>query len=245
MAGETLDEKLRKLGKDGIPGPSPGDESPSFAQEDLFRDAHKLLGDYLAEKFVVGGLGTFVEDFLRTAAPFVYYAGPGPDLKLDVGLVKSMDCAAFGEVSRKIVSESLAGTDFPYEGLSEAYVLGRNLYPASWIAAADAIPILKFLPKIEPYLLVMGMAPEHRALAALVAERGLQAGSMAADRKAFKRLRTSSGKRRADILSQWVPAPSDIEAVAGEYGRGDVPALTTSLLDEYARIIALYAREAT
>lgn len=178
MAGETLDEKLRKLGKEGIPGPSPEDESPSFAQEDLFRDAHKLLGDYLAERFLMGAQGTFVEDYLRTAAPLVFYVEPTPDSKLEVGLLKRFDCAAFGKVSRKVLSESLVGTDSPQEGSSRAGDVGRDLYPATWIAAADAIHALHYFGTMEPYVLVMGMAPEHRAFAAMAISAGMADGTL-------------------------------------------------------------------
>lgn len=229
MAAETLDEKLRKLGKEGIPSPSPGEESPSFAQEDLFRDAHKLLGDYLAERILAGAQGTFVEDFLRTAAPVVYYVEPTPNSKLEVGLLKRFDCAAFGEVSREVLSESLARTDSSQEGSSRAGDIGRDL-PATWIAAAGAIHALRYFNMLEPYVLVMGMTPEHRALAAMAISAGMADGTL----QAWDTNTIPIGQ----AMLRAVPTRSHFDEAARRYG---VPAAQQkAVMEDLHRVAAAY-----
>lgn len=149
------------------------------------------------------------------------------------------DVSAFGEIPEMFFLAIALNEEAWKAGLPPAELAGLGRLLATHMNWCEYD-----LTTLHPYLLMMGLAPEHRSLAALAVERALASGGMAVDSKALKKVRTSSGEKRAGILAGYVPAAQDIEAVAREYGRNQLPQMIQSLHDDYARIIASYAREA-
>lgn len=181
----------------------------------------RVRTEYLAESEpVIREKGIYLFDFIPRVEP-------------------ERDVSAFGEILEMFFLDIALNEEAGKAGLPPAELAGIGELLATHMEWRTYD-----LTTLHPYLLVMGLEPEHRSLATLAVEKGLASGTMVVDSKALKKVRTSSGKKRAGILAGYVPAAQDIGEVAREYGRGEPLSLAESLLEEYARIIASYAREA-
>lgn len=252
----TLDRKLKKIAEEKAAqaGEQPGqieEKTEESLPSGLLERAQSLLGDYLVKELFVDEAKNGLEAFLRTLGPFVLavlpykpYTGTysSPPTKLSCTLISGMDRKTWNDILLTFEGEFLETTDLAAGGQAGSSSAGAASGPsAGRVDLANSG--MKYIPqyhsakallckekdmRISPYLLAMGMAPEHRALVAVAIGIGIEKG----DLKGWDDGRSA----KVRILS-CVPDLTHLAEAAGQYGITDL----TPVIADLNNVVAKYA----
>ncbi len=254
----TLDRKLKKIAEEKAAQAAEQPDQPEEKADEslpsgLVERAQHLLGDYLVKELFAEEAAGGLERFLRTLGPFVLTVKPFQPARttysssystpqkaqLSCSVISGIDRKTWNDLLLTFEGEFLETTDLAASSQSgsQGSTTGSRVDLANsgtkYIPQYHAVKALLCKERdlrVHPYLLAMGMAPEHRALVAVAIGIGIEKG----DLKGWGNASSRSAKAR---MLSCVPDLTHLAEAAGEYGVTDL----TPVIEDLNGVVAKYA----
>ena len=209
-----------------------------------------MLGDYLVKDLFADEAKGGLERFLRTLGPFVLSVQPYKPYsssysslstqqaaKVTCIVVAGMDRKTWNDILLTYEGEFLETTDLAAGGQAGGttgspaagrvdLANGGTKYIPQYHAVKAVLSSRERELRVNPYLLAMGMAPEHRALVAVAIGIGIEKG----DLKGW-----DDGRSAKARLLSCVPDLTHIAEAAGQYGITDLKPVIADLNEMVAK----------